>query len=152
MQPTLIIIQGAANTTKEIQHCGLKTIILKVSLVGKGLYIQVYCDVPQTICLRIKNNPNNSSFSKTKWNFDANLGLIPISGPAHFRHQSLFYQSRKYKNWKSAFPGGLNKEKNKWVLFLLVYLSTTTRLVWILTVCNQSLMYHSNTAILAHSW
>lgn len=82
-----------------------------------------------------------------------NRGLIYISGLAHFCCQSLFHQRSKYKNWKSAFPWGLNKGKkiNKWVSFLLLYLSTTTRLAWILAVCNQSLVYCNNTAVLPHS-
>ena len=113
---------------------------------------QVYCGTAQYIYFRIKNNPNNRSFSKTKWNFDMNLSLIYISGLAHFCCQSLFYQRSNYKNWKSALPWGLNKEKNnKWVSFLLLYLSTTTRLIWILAVCNQSLMFCNNTAILPNS-
>lgn len=40
-----------------------------------------------------------------------NLSLIYISGPTHFCRQSLFYQCSKDKNWKSAFPWVLNKEK-----------------------------------------
>lgn len=67
-------------------------------------------------------------------------GLISISGLAHFCCQSPFCQHSKYKNWKSALPGSLNKEKPKWVSFLLLYLSTTTGMLWILAAGNQSLM------------
>lgn len=144
------------NLSQTVQDKALSTEILKKiwkycsqERVNTG---QVYYETPQYIYFRIKNNPNSRSFSKAKWNFDMNLSLIYISRLAHFCCQSLFYQRSNYKNWKSALPWGLNKEKkNKWVSFLLLYLSTTTRPIRILAVCNQSLMYCNNTAILPNS-
>lgn len=90
-----------------VKHCKIKLCQLKAKKKSiahrKGLIQTKYTvELHNLFILGSKLIPTAVLF-KTKWNPDMNLGLIYISGLAHFGCQSLFYQRSNYKELKIHF-------------------------------------------------